>query len=83
MADALGMNVQDMCNPTSQCGAQQQQVQAERLAMLAQQQAKERAVRSARFPAQIAAMLRVRSTLKMRIRIWSISSSMATVHCGR
>lgn len=53
VADALGMSMQDMCNPTSQSIAQQQQAQADRRAALEQQQADERAVRSVRFTARL------------------------------
>lgn len=56
MADALGMNVQDIRNPTSQGGAQQQKVQAERRAALAQQQAQEQATRAARFSSKLSAL---------------------------
>ena len=56
VADALGMNVQDIRNPTSQGGAQQQKVQAERRAALAQQQAQEQATRAARFSSKLSAL---------------------------
>ncbi|HDG1668292.1 TPA: DUF927 domain-containing protein [Kluyvera ascorbata] len=56
VADVLGINVQDMRTPTSQCGAQQQKELAERRAALAQQQAKEQAARAARFSSKLMAL---------------------------
>ncbi len=56
VADALGMNVQDIRNSTSQGGARQQKDQAERRAALAQQQAQEQAARAARFSSRLAAL---------------------------
>jgi len=56
VADALGMNVQDIRNSTRQGGARQQKDQAERRAALAQQQAQEQAARAARFSSKLAAL---------------------------
>ncbi len=56
VADALGMNVQDIRNSTSQGGARQQKDQAERRAALAQQQAQEQAARAARFSSRLASL---------------------------
>ncbi|MGY9520975.1 DUF927 domain-containing protein [Citrobacter freundii] len=55
VADALGMNMQDIRNPTSQGGTQQQKALSERRAALAQQQAKEQAARAALFSSKLAA----------------------------
>ncbi|MDU1026863.1 MAG: primase-helicase zinc-binding domain-containing protein, partial [Leclercia adecarboxylata] len=56
VADALGMNVQDIRNTTSQGDARQQNDQAERRAALAQQQAQEQAARAARFSSKLAGL---------------------------
>lgn len=56
VADALGMNMQDIRNPTSQGGTQQQKALAERRAALAQQQAQEQTARSARFTSKLEAL---------------------------
>ncbi|MBJ8365006.1 DUF927 domain-containing protein [Citrobacter cronae] len=56
VADALGMNVHGMREPSSQGGDLQQQSQADRRAALAQQQAEDRAARATRFTAKLTAL---------------------------
>ena len=56
VADALGMNMQDMRNPTRQGGTQLQKALTERRAALAQQQVQEQTARSARFTSKLEAL---------------------------